>query len=173
MKQIKWFDRKFDFASEQNIFPAIIERLEGTAVLLKHKLASIPKKDLIAKPDNTWSIQENVGHLLDLEPLWYGRLEDILLQTEYLRSADLKNKKTDLAGHNERNLTDILEEFTNYRTKMLARLKNLNETEIFRHALHPRLIQPMRTMDLFLFVAEHDDHHLARISELQRKLAKG
>jgi hypothetical protein len=26
----------------------------------------------------------------------------------------------------------------------------------------------MRTMDLFLFVAEHDDHHLARITELAR-----
>lgn len=28
----------------------------------------------------------------------------------------------------------------------------------------------MRTMDLFLFVAEHDDHHLARITELMEIL---
>ena len=171
MKQIKWFDRKFDFASEQNIFPGILERLEGTAVLLNHKLASIPKEHLIAKPDNSWSIQENVGHLLDLEPLWHGRLEDILLQKEFLRSADLENTKTDIADHNQKNLATIIEEFTKHRTKTLARLKNLNETEVFRYALHPRLIKPMRTMDLFLFVAEHDDHHLARISELQRKLS--
>lgn len=172
MKQIKWFDRKFDFASEQNIFPGILERLEGTSVLLNHKLNAIPKEHLTAKPGNTWSIQENVGHLLDLEPIWHGRLEDILLQKEYLRPADLENKKTDLAEHNEKSLTAILEEFTQHRTKTLALLKNLNETEVFRYALHPRLKKPMRTMDLFLFVAEHDDHHLARISELQRTLAK-
>ena len=172
MEQIKWFDRKFNFASEQNIFPALLERLEGTAILLKHKLASIPEEHLVAKPGDTWSIQENVGHLLDLEPIWHGRLEDILLQKEYLRPADLQNKKTDLAQHNEHSLTTILEEFTSQRTETLARLKNLNETEVFRYALHPRLKKPMRTMDLFLFVAEHDDHHLARISELQRKLAK-
>jgi len=171
MKQIKWFDRKFDFASEQNIFPAILERLEGTAVRLNHKLNSIPEEQLIAKPRNTWSIQENVGHLLDLEPIWKGRLEDILLQKEYLRPADLENKKTDLAEHNEKNLMDIISQFVTHRNNTLARLKNLNETEIFRYALHPRLNKPMRTLDLFLFVAEHDDHHLARISELQRKLA--
>jgi len=172
MKQIKWFDRKFDFASEQNTFPALLERLEGTAILLKHKLATISEEHLIAKPDSSWSIQENVGHLLDLEPIWHGRLEDILLQKEYLRPADLENKKTDLAEHNTKNLEAILDEFTNYRSKTLTRLKNLNETEVFRHALHPRLKTPMRTMDLFHFVAEHDDHHLARISELQRKFAK-
>ena len=171
MKQIKWFDRKFNFASDQNIFPAILERLEGTAVLLNHKLATIPEEHLVIKPDGSWSIQENVGHLLDLEPIWQGRLEDILLQKEYLRPADLENKKTDLAEHNEKNLAAILEEFTSHRTNTLARLKNLNETEVFKYALHPRLKKPMRTMDLFLFVAEHDDHHLARISEIHRKLA--
>jgi uncharacterized damage-inducible protein DinB len=171
MKQIKWFDRKFNFASDQNIFPAILERLEGTAVLLNHKLATIPEEHLVIKPDGSWSIQENVGHLLDLEPIWQGRLEDILLQKEYLRPADLENKKTDLAEHNEKNLAAILEEFTSHRTNTLARLKNLNETEVFKYALHPRLKKPMRTMDLFLFVAEHDDHHLARISEIHRKLS--
>lgn len=171
MKQIKWFDRKFDFASEQNIFPAILERLEGTVVRLNHKLNSIPEEQLVAKPSNTWSIQENVGHLLDLEPIWKGRLEDILLQKEYLRPADLENKKTDLAAHNEKNLTEIISQFENHRNNMLARLKNLNETEVFRYALHPRLNKPMRTLDLFLFVADHDDHHLARISELHRKLS--
>ncbi len=30
----------------------------------------------------------------------------------------------------------------------------------------------MRTMDLYLFVAEHDDHHLARITELIETLKR-
>jgi hypothetical protein len=32
--------------------------------------------------------------------------------------------------------------------------------------LHPRLKQPMRLVDHLYFVAEHDDHHLARIWEM-------
>jgi hypothetical protein len=39
-------------------------------------------------------------------------------------------------------------------------------------ALHPRLKTPMRIIDLFLFVAEHDDHHLARITELARLIKR-
>jgi len=31
---------------------------------------------------------------------------------------------------------------------------------------HPRLKTPMRLVDHLYFVAEHDDHHLARIWEL-------
>jgi hypothetical protein len=37
-----------------------------------------------------------------------------------------------------------------------------------RTGLHPRLNQPMRVIDLILFIAEHDDHHLARITELKQ-----
>jgi hypothetical protein len=33
-------------------------------------------------------------------------------------------------------------------------------------ARHPRLGTPMRLIDLAYFVAEHDDHHLARLREL-------
>ena len=33
-------------------------------------------------------------------------------------------------------------------------------------AWHPRLDRPMRVIDLAIFAAEHDDHHLARITEL-------
>ena len=170
MKQIKWFDRKFDFTYWQNIFPAILERLEGTSVRLQQKVNLIPTEFLTQKPNGSWSIQENIGHLLDLEPIWSGRLEDILLGREYLRPADLENKKTDLAQHNNKDINAILSQFADHRMEILAHLNNLTENEVYKYALHPRLKSPMRTMDLFLFVAEHDDHHLARITELQTLL---
>jgi hypothetical protein len=34
--------------------------------------------------------------------------------------------------------------------------------------VHPRLQQPMRVVDMAFFVAEHDDHHLARMTQLAR-----
>jgi hypothetical protein len=40
-----------------------------------------------------------------------------------------------------------------------------------RVAIHPRLNKPMRLTDHLFFVAEHDDHHLAHISQLKRELA--
>ena len=166
MKQVKWFDRQFDFKAEQNIFPSLIERLSGTPARLEEKLATISPDLLPLKPDNTWSIKENIGHLTDLEPLWQGRLEDIKNGEIELRPTDLMNRKTDLANHNDTPLATLLQEFRAIRAQTVAQLKTLDEATITKTALHPRLKTPMRTMDLFIFVAEHDDHHLARITEL-------
>lgn len=170
MKQIKWFDRKFYFSFEQNIFPSLIERLEGTPLLLKKKIDKISAEYLMVNYDNKWSIQENIGHLIDLEPLWQGRLEDILSGEKELRAADLENKKTDLAKHNKKEVDVLLDEFYKLRTITISKLVLLTEKQVYQSALHPRLKTPMRTMDLFLFVAEHDDHHLARITEIHQLL---
>lgn len=170
MKQTKWFDRKFDFSFEQNIFPSVIERLRGTPIRLADKVSKIPDEYLTMKPANAWSVKENVGHLIDLEPLWQGRLQDILNGEKELRPTDLLNRKTDSANHNSKDVDELIREFTEIRNATVAKLETLNEVEVYRFALHPRLKKPMRTMDLFLFVADHDDHHLVRITEISNSL---
>jgi uncharacterized damage-inducible protein DinB len=166
MKQVKWFERKFNFAVDQNIMPSIIERLDGTPIRLEFKLKSIPSKILTTRIKDTWTIKENAGHLIDLEPLWQGRLEDIKNGHQELRAADLLNTKTSTANHNQAALEDLINGFKQIRQQTIKQLKELSEEEIFKSALHPRLKTPMRTIDLFIFVAEHDDHHLARITEI-------
>jgi hypothetical protein len=165
-QQTKWFERKFDFSSEQNIFPSILERLRGTPARLEEKTNAIGDHVLNLKVNDSWSIKENIGHLIDLEPLWMGRLEDILNKEIYLRAADLQNQKTDQANHNARTVTDLLNEFRSLRASTVKRLELLSDGEIFLCALHPRLKSPMRMMDHFLFVAEHDDHHLVTINKI-------
>jgi len=168
MQQIKWFDRTFDFNFQQNIFPAILERLDGTPIRLRTKINQIIPKKLNQKPNSTWSIKENIGHLINLEPLWQGRLEDILSEEKYLRATDLSNQQTDRANYNTQSIEALLDEFEAVRITTVQRLRQLEEAQIYQAALHPRLEQPMCTMDLFLFVAEHDDHHLARITEIDK-----
>lgn len=170
MTKVKWFERSFDFSKDQNIFPSIIERLTGTPARLEEKFKSIPSEISETKVDNTWSVKENVGHLTDLEPLWQGRLEDIKNGKIEMRPTDLANRKTDEANHNAQSIGELLGDFRAIRQRTVTLIENLDEEIIFKSALHPRLKTPMRTMDLFLFVAEHDDHHLARITELVKLL---
>lgn len=170
MKQTKWFERKFDFSTSQHIFPSLIERLAGTPARLEEKLKSVSPGILENKPNGTWSIKENIGHLSDLEPLWQGRLEDIRNNRKEMRPTDLANKKTDEANHNSKSHEILLLEFREIRTQTLLFLQDIDEELIVKSALHPRLKTPMRTIDLFLFVAEHDDHHLARITEISKTI---
>ena len=166
MQQVKWFERKFDFDFQQNIFPSIIERLRGTPILLNHKVAQTPTPIFTQRDMDKWSMQEHLGHLLLLEPLWQGRLQDVLNGEEYLREADLSNTATQEANFNQQITEKILEEFVQLRSQTISQLEQVTEAQIYHTALHPRLMQPMRIMDLFLFVAEHDDHHLAAMSNL-------
>jgi len=173
MKQTNWFERKFEFTSNQNIFPSLLERLIGTPVRIEEKLKGINKEYYSRKLENKWSILEHLGHLSDLEPLWQGRLEDILQGRTELRATDLNNTQTDLANHNAKSVEELVNEFKILRKKTIEQLEALTEEQVFLTALHPRLKTPMRTMDLFLFVAEHDDHHLAKISQIHKTIVKG
>ncbi|MEM9935822.1 MAG: DinB family protein, partial [Bacteroidota bacterium] len=115
---------------------------------------------------NKWSIKEEVGHLWDLEPLWLARMHDILSGREDLTVADLTNRKTHEAGHNERRLGVLMQAFELERGKLLSLLRVGTEADGLKAAKHPRLGTPMTLMDLAYFVAEHDDHHLARIQAI-------
>ena len=170
MERVTWFERKFNFDFKDNIFPEILRRLQQTPSRLTDLIQSIPGVLLPVRQQGKWSIKENIGHLGDLEPLWQLRLNDIISGAAELSPADLSNTKTDQANHNSKSAKELIRVFSAARSQTLLMLGKIDEQIIFKSSLHPRLKTPMRTMDLFLFVAEHDDHHLATISAIASQL---
>ncbi len=118
---------------------------------------------LTHKPHGKWSILEHIGHLIDLEEVHEGRIDDFRRRLPVLRAADMKNKKTEDAGHNAKPLAALLHEFRESRTHFMNRLSNADDETVAFASRHPRLNQPMRMVDMAFFVAEHDDHHLTAI----------
>jgi uncharacterized damage-inducible protein DinB len=168
---IPWFKREFSFDIPDGMFANVLERLRGTPARLEERLGRLPPQVLVRRDGDSWSIQENAGHLLDLEPLWADRVQDFADGKERLRAADLTNRRTHDARHNEKPLEAILSSFRAARAGLVGRLEALDGKLLSRTALHPRLSSPMRVIDHAFFVAEHDDHHLARITELLRLFA--
>ena len=165
-----WFSRRFTFDVEPSLYPNLVERLRGTPARLEERLRGRNVATLTTRLDDRWSIQENAGHLLDLEALWSARLDDFEAGVNRLRPADLGNRATDGANHNAGVIADVLVSFRRARESMVRRLDAYDDAFIVRSALHPRLNQEMRVIDHVLFVAEHDDHHLATITALLREL---
>jgi len=164
-----WFSRKFTFDFPVELYPNLRVRLRGTPARLEEITRGVPFEALTRAAEGAWSMQENAGHLWDLEELWARRIEDFAARAERLAAADLTNAKTHNARHNDRPLAQILAAFRAAREAWLERIEGLNPADFGRTALHPRLNQPMRLVDHLYFVAEHDDHHLARIWELRQK----
>ena len=163
-----WFARRFAFDLEPAAFPTLLERLRGSPLRLEERVGDLDAATRTRRSDDRWSIQENAGHLLDLEALWAARLDDFEHGVERLTAADLQNRRTFDAGHNATPLREILDAFHAARSALVHRLEGYDDALIIRSALHPRLAQPMRVIDHVLFVAEHDDHHLATITRLRR-----
>lgn len=162
-----WFERPFTFELPVYLYPEIIERLRGTPARLEERVAGLSQAVLTRREGEEWSLQENAGHLWDMEGLWAGRLEDFLNGAEMLRVADLTNRKTYEADHNARPMGEIVAGFRAARLAFVQRLETLTEADVQRSSLHPRLKQPMHVIDHAYFVAEHDDHHLAQITRLR------
>ena len=168
--RIKWTDRKFDFNFPTGIYPEMIERLRGVPARLDEHCRSVPANVLTSQHEDRWSIQENAGHLLDLESLVQQRIDEYESGAKLLHAADMSNRKTYDANHNDVAIETVLAIFRRERQATVARLEGLPDEVFGRVALHPRLNQDMRLVDMLFFQAEHDDYHMTRISELLKLL---
>ena len=173
VERILWFERKFSFDFLPVwMYPNVVERVRGTPARLEDLVRSAPPETLTRRENDKWSIQEHAGHLLDLEQLGIDRLDDYEAGRETLHAADVENRKTHEANHNANAIENILAAFRAERMEFVRRLDEYDEAFVQRIALHPRLKKKIRVLDLAFFIAEHDDHHLSRISELIRLFAK-
>jgi uncharacterized damage-inducible protein DinB len=161
-----WFERKFEFTFPVELHPNLCARLRGTPARLEEVVHDVARDVLVRKSGEKWSAQEHAGHLLDLEPLWMARVEDYLTGAAVLTTADLSNRKTQDAQHDQRPIAEILAEFRRARARLVTRVESFDPSTFARAIIHPRLKTPMRLVDHLYFAAEHDDHHLAHVWEL-------
>lgn len=166
--RIKWTERRFNFDFPVGIYPELIERLRGVPARLEEHVEHLAHEVLTSRHEDRWSIQENAGHLLDLESLVQQRISEYVAGANELHAADMTNRKTFEANHNDVPISRILESFRSERMTTVERLESLDAEVFARSAIHPRLNTSMRLVDMLFFQAEHDDYHLTRISELTR-----
>src|SRR5688572_26389292 len=152
-EKLKWGDRTFQFTFPVEVYPEMIERMRGTPARLEDRVKSVGPEILKKRDGERWSIQENAGHLLDLESLVSIRLDEYLAGAETLHAADMSNRKTYDADHNQVSIGLILTEFRRQRTGFVNRLDQLQLENFAVVAHHPRLNVPMRLVDMLFFQA--------------------
>jgi uncharacterized damage-inducible protein DinB len=165
-----WIERKFsyDHLTEAD-FPSLVDRLRATPARIEDTVKDRPRELLTRRDGESWSIQEQIGHLLEVDALHDGRLDDYRAGASVLRPADMENKRTHAARYNDRKAEEVLAAFRGVRGRFVERLDAWEPGRRLAVALHPRLQQPMRVVDMLFFAVEHDEHHLARMTELARR----
>lgn len=167
IQQMPWTSRRFDHEWPVELLPGIVERLRGTPVRAAALVAEFTDAQ-IRSGRGGWSPLEHIGHLDDLHPLDMKRLGEFLARVPVLSAADMTNRATYDARHNDRSAPDVLDAFRARRLELVRRLEQLTAEEAGLVSEHPRLRRPLRLVDWLYFLAEHDDHHLAKAREVVR-----
>jgi hypothetical protein len=158
---IPWTQRTWTFGLPIGAFATVLERLRGTPARAAELVSGVPDALLRAAPNATWSAKQHIAHLDDLHELDERRLGEFLGGAAILSAADMTNRRTHEADHNALSAEGIVRRLRTRRIDLVQRMEALSEAQVGATATHPRLRQPVRLIDWAVFVAEHDDHHLA------------
>ncbi len=169
IQHLKWSERKFVLDFPVGLMPQFIERLRGTPARVEELCRGLQPAVLTRRLDGKWSIQENIGHLIQVERLHDGRIDDFRKRASTLGAANLQNPATEAADYNAQSIASIMAEFRKARTNFIRRIEEFPDDLVGHVAMHPRLNVPMRLVDMLYFVGEHDDFHFAVAVELLRR----
>ena len=160
--RVRWFEKSFPSGGEAGDWDGLLERLRAAPARVRDLVTGLPRSVLTRRDGSRWSV---------LEDLHRRRLRDYRAGARELRPAELTNRRTWQAGHNDDDIDNILEDFRWERELFARELEALTPSQRARAPRHPRLGQPMSTVDLMRFVAEHDDHHLELMRDLVSRFA--
>ena len=144
------------------MLPFFLERLEGTIARLEKKVSGVPDSLLVFQPGGKWSIKQQIGHLAEVSQVITRRLAEIVAGISPMSPAVFEPK----LDYNSQPVGTVLRYFSESRMNTLKAYEDLSERDCQKVSLHPRLKTVMNPVDLAYFDAEHDDHHLLKITDI-------
>ena len=156
-----WFDRTFTFGLPPEMLPFYLERLEGTIVRIDYKVKEIDDKILSERFNDKWSVKQHIGHLAEVDLIANKRIDEILSGLPTMTRAVFEPQ-----NYNPWPVQKVVELFRKNRTENINKYKSLSLVDLVKLSIHPRLNLPMTPVDLAWFDAEHDDHHLVKLTEI-------
>lgn len=166
MKKLEWFDRQFTFGLPTGMLPFFLERLEGTLARIEKKVTGQSNEILSNQLNGKWSVKENIAHLAEVDEIALKRIDEMVNGISPMSPAVIQPGR----DYNAQSINEVVAFFRRNREMNLNRYSALREEHLMKVSLHPRLAVQMSPVDLAWFDAEHDDHHLVRISEILQSL---
>lgn len=166
MKKIVWSDRRFQFGLPIEMLPFYLERLAGTLSRIEKKVSGMSEEILSHKSDGKWSVKENIAHLAEVDEIALKRIDEMIKGISPMSPAVIQPGK----DYNAQPIAQVIRFFKGNREKNVKRYSALSDEDLAKSSEHPRLKVRLTPVDLAWFDAEHDDHHLVRISEILNTL---
>ncbi|MFZ9858280.1 MAG: DinB family protein [Roseiflexaceae bacterium] len=152
-------------------FAAHIAKLRAFPSHLQTVMASLSEAQLRFKPANEWSVIENIGHLIDIDELYVGRVDRILAEERPEFPRFEPDPIVATKGYQQMNGHDVLQQFIATRQATIDGLSTIEPDELNRAGMHA-VYGEMTLLRLVEQLANHDQKHLVQIHDTLAAYAK-
>ncbi|MEZ4756551.1 MAG: DinB family protein [Flavobacteriales bacterium] len=161
MRITPWNERQLTFGRGIDELPLLVERVLGTPARIMLLVQGLPLERISMRVTGRWSVKDHLAHLILLDERMEVRADDLQARRGTLSPIALDDQDRFLSIHRHRPFGDMVEEFRLRRNYLVGRFAQLDASALEHRAEHPCRGMSMSAVDQLLFIAEHDDHHLA------------
>lgn len=151
------------------LYSALVCRLKTQHLAVAEIVRNINEQCLNQQPETgKWSIKDNIAHLVSYQPVFIGRVHQMLKGDTPAFSAYRADNEPDFIEAQGWSLTDLLNKLNGNRRQILELLTNLPDDQLLLKGIHPKF-GTMTIPEWTEFFLLHEAHHLFTMF----RLAKG
>jgi hypothetical protein len=141
-----------------------VRRLVEFPHQLTQVVQALTEAQMRFKPANEWSVIENIGHLIDIDELYVGRVDRILAEERPEFPRFEPDPIVVAKGYQQMNGHDVLQQFIATRQATIDGLSTIEPDELDRAGMHA-VYGEMTLRRLVEQLANHDQKHMVQIHE--------
>jgi len=151
------------------LYSALVCRLKTQHLAVAEIVKHIDEQRLNHHPEpNKWSIKDNIAHLVSYQPVFIGRVHQMLKGDTPVFNAYRADNESDFIEAQGLPLADLLSKLNGNRRQILELITNLPDDQLSLKGTHPKYGTMMITEWTEFFLL-HEAHHLFTMF----RLAKG
>jgi len=151
------------------LYPALVCRLKTQHLAVAEIVKHIDEQSLNHQTEpGKWSIKDNIAHLVSYQPVFIGRVHQMLKGDTPVFNAYRADNEPDFIEAQGLSLTDLLSKLNGNRRQILELITNLPDDQLELKGTHPKY-GTLTITEWTEFFLLHEAHHLFTMF----RLAKG
>lgn len=142
------------------LYSALVCRLKTQHLAVAELVKNIDEQRLNQHPEpGKWSIKDNIAHLVSYQPVFIGRVHQMLKGDTPAFNAYRADNEPDFIEAQGWPLTDLINKLNGNRRQILELITNLPDDQLSLKGTHPKFGTMMITEWTEFFLL-HEAHHL-------------
>jgi uncharacterized damage-inducible protein DinB len=154
------------------LYSSVVCRLKTQHQALPEIIRRLDEAKLSQQPESgKWSIKDNIAHLVSYQPVFLGRMSQILKGDNPAFSAYRADDEPDFVKAQSLPLTALLDQLAGNRRQILELITNLPDDQLSLKGTHPKY-GTLNIVEWTEFFLLHEAHHLFAIFKLAKELSQ-